>query len=297
MKYAIIDVGSNTIRLSVSEVENGEAKNLFQKKTTAGLASYVKGGAMGEAGIQRACDALNEFKELLSHFDIDQTAVFATASLRNISNSAEALMKIQAQTGYSIELLSGAEEAAMGYYGICSTIHCERGILLDIGGGSTEMTAFNDHGPQLCKSFPLGSLNLYESCVTKVLPKKKELMAMEQRIEAVVTKDAIKPFGQSRAIVAVGGSARAVLKLAKGMFDLPAGSTQLTHEQLSVLLETLCKKEPSSIELILKRCPDRVHTVIPGLMILETLSRRLGGETVEICQCGIREGYLWQKVL
>lgn len=297
MKYAVIDVGSNTIRLSVCEVENGEAKSLFQKKTTAGLASYVKGGAMGEAGIRRAGDALNEFKELLSHFDIDQTSVFATASLRNISNSREALERIQEQTGYTIELLSGPEEAAMGYYGIRNTIHCETGILLDIGGGSTEITAFAKQGLLLCKSFPLGSLNLYESCVSKVLPKEKELKLMSQRIEAVVPEEELKPFDQSKDIVAVGGSARAILKLAKGLFDLPSGCTILTREQLSVLLDTLCRKERSSIELILKRCPDRVHTVIPGLMILETMTRRLGGETVEICQCGIREGYLWQKVL
>ena len=297
MKYAVIDVGSNTIRLSVCEVENNEAKNLFHKKTTAGLASYVEDGALSEAGIDRASSALNDFKELLSHFDIDQTFVFATASLRNISNTEEALEKIQEKTGYQIELLSGYEEAAMGYYGVRDVIKCREGILMDIGGGSTEITAFGPDGPHACQSFPIGSLNLYESCVSRVLPKRAELPNMLARIEEVIPKEALKPFGKSTQIVAVGGSARAVLKLGNGLYELPSDNDTLTQVQTSHLLDTLVDKERTSIDLILKRCPDRVHTVIPGLMILETMVEDFGGETIEVSQQGVREGYLWKKIL
>ena len=140
--YGVIDVGSNTIRLCIYDVSNGEIYPMLNNKTTAGLAGYVKKGKMTKKGIQKACDVLNKYKDMMQHFPLEQLFVFATASLRNISNTDEALQTITADTGLSIDVLTGYQEATFDFIGAARSMHLNKGVLLDIGGGSTEILAF-----------------------------------------------------------------------------------------------------------------------------------------------------------
>ncbi|MBM6888238.1 phosphatase, partial [Pseudoflavonifractor phocaeensis] len=117
MKCGIVDVGSNTIRLSIYHWEGRNFKLLMNKKEMAGLAGYIKNGVLSDSGILVACRVLAGFKALLRNFDIDQIHVFGTASLRNIVNTEEALETIQAVTDLGVEVLTGAEEAAFSFQG------------------------------------------------------------------------------------------------------------------------------------------------------------------------------------
>ena len=87
MICSIIDIGSNTIRLSVYQLQEGTIIPLLHKKTMAGLASYIQDGWMSEEGIHTAIRVLNQYRSLLEHLSIQQVSVFATASLREISNT------------------------------------------------------------------------------------------------------------------------------------------------------------------------------------------------------------------
>ena len=115
MKQAVIDIGSNSMRLSVYETtETGTFTILFKDKIMAGLAGYVEEGALSPEGITRAILGLRSFRGTLRALNIPQVAVFATASLRNIRNTAQAVAEIQRGTGFAIEVLSGEEEARLG---------------------------------------------------------------------------------------------------------------------------------------------------------------------------------------
>ena len=92
MKCAVVDVGSNTIRLSVYQTEGKNFRQLFTSKETTGLASYISHHRMEKDGVLCAAAALNKFRSILEQFEIDRTEVFATASLRNIDNSNEVVM-------------------------------------------------------------------------------------------------------------------------------------------------------------------------------------------------------------
>ena len=97
MNYAIVDLGSNTVRLSVYSLEPDKScRLLFSEKETAGLNNYIVDRVLSKPGIQRACDALNHFRGLLEQFGVEQMRVFATASLRNIQNTQQAVEEIAA---------------------------------------------------------------------------------------------------------------------------------------------------------------------------------------------------------
>lgn len=100
MKQAIIDIGSNSIRLTLYETNAQDFKILFREKIMAGLAGYVEDGRLSAEGIECACAGLLSFRTILQTLNIEDARVFATASLRNITNTAQALAVIQAATGY-----------------------------------------------------------------------------------------------------------------------------------------------------------------------------------------------------
>ena len=107
MDYGVIDLGSNTIRLSVFRCEEGKIRLVQNKKTIAGLASCIKDGGLTEIGVVRACMALNRYKAILEEQKIEKYSVFATASLRNINNREIVLNEIKERTGIVPEILFG----------------------------------------------------------------------------------------------------------------------------------------------------------------------------------------------
>ena len=297
MIYAVIDIGSNTIRLSTYEYRNGTVKKLFHKKSTAGLAGFISEDTMSDAGIQRCCQVLLDFRDTLELLPIEELGIFATASLRNIRNSDEAIRTINAGTGYTIQLLSGKEEAEYGYYGIRCMYRMDHGLAVDIGGGSTELTLFTDGTIQYANSFPVGSLNMYKRNISGILPSEKERLLVRKETRDIIGKDTFKTIRNCGDIVAVGGSARAILKIANTHFRLADENLSLTLTQLEQLHQTLCKKENHAADLILQSCPDRIHTLIPGLIILTTILKETGEQTLSVCPYGVREGYLLKKLL
>ena len=139
MKYALIDMGSNSIRLTVYDLDKSSFKVLFKEKIMAGLAGYVEHGRLTQDGIDCACHSLREFQTTLDLLHKEHLAVFATASLRNVSNTSQAVEQIRRETGVEVEVLSGEAEAECGFYGAVCDIEMADGLFADIGGASTEL--------------------------------------------------------------------------------------------------------------------------------------------------------------
>ena len=176
MKQAVIDIGSNSMRLTVYETTPPQIfRVLFKEKIMAGLAGYVDHNALSPDGIERAILGLLSFRATLSALDIKAVAVFATASLRNVKNTDQAVAAIQRATGYPIEVISGEEEAAFGYAGAMQELDLTDGLFVDIGGASTEVVRFAGGVMESANSCPVGSLKLYRDFVRKILPNKEAI--------------------------------------------------------------------------------------------------------------------------
>ncbi len=296
MKQAVIDIGSNSVRLTLYAVEpEGTFKILFREKIMAGLAGYVEKGCLSPEGIRCAVSALQEFQQTLEMLGIDNPAVFATASLRNIENTEEALAEIENATGLSIEVLSGEEEAQLGYLGAMQAMDLSNGVFTDIGGASTEIVTFREGTVEQEESFPVGSLSLYRGCVKKLLPGEKG----QKRIRKTISKELSKklPEGKYTPLIGVGGTCRAVLKLAQRFYGLPQTQQSVTREQLEDLCALLCQGDRQAVDLILRTEPERIHTMVPGMLILRQVMEHFESEQLIVYKYGVREGYLCQKIL
>ena len=296
MKQAIIDIGSNSIRLTLYETEQQSFRILFREKIMAGLAGYVEDGKLSAEGIECACTGLLTFRGILQTLQIDSVRVIATASLRNVSNTHEALSVICAATGYAVEIISGEDEALLGYSGAMQELHLTSGAFLDIGGASTEIVTFDAGTPVDFASFPIGSLSLYRRCVKKILPGDGSLKRLRQVIAETlnVNGDALAP---RPLIVGVGGTARAALKLSQHYYRSSEDCRSMTSEQLDSLCEFLCSGKKDAIDLILRLEAERIHTLIPGLLILRHTFHLFRAQQLIVSKYGVREGYLCQRIL
>jgi exopolyphosphatase/guanosine-5'-triphosphate,3'-diphosphate pyrophosphatase len=297
MNHAIIDIGSNSMRLTLYEINGTSFKVLFKTKYMAGLAGYVREGTLLPEGIERAYSGLLEFKEILESLQIRRFSVFATASLRNIANTDAALAAIHDATGFNVEILSADDEAYFGYVGAMRELNITRGVELDIGGASTEIVTFDDNRMQRGLSFPVGSLSLYRDFVPKIIPGRHSLHLMEQELTRQMEGNQELLVEKRPLLVCVGGTSRAVLKFAKTLCNLSSDSHTISSSQLLEISDYLSSGEREAINLILKIDPERIHTLIPGLMIMKHVCTLFHSTTLLISSYGVREGYLCERVI
>ncbi|WP_128426756.1 phosphatase [Gudongella oleilytica] len=297
--YGIIDIGANSMRLSIYKFENNEIYPMLTKKITAGLAGYVNdAGYMTTKGIDKAVGYLNEFRKILRNVDVKDTYVFATASLRNIKNTEEAARIIESRTGLNIEVISGEEEATLDYVGASMKLNLENGLLIDIGGGSTELVFYMNGEIKSAQSLPVGSLNMHNKYVEDFLPTKNEMIKIERKVIKELEK-AVKigiPVN-TRIICGVGGTVRATCKLMNEIYDLPESNRNIPVEDIGKIIEYYKEDRYDFITQIIKTIPDRLHTILPGMIILNTLATHFKSETINVSEFGVREGYLYKMIM
>ena len=297
MKCGVVDVGSNTIRLSIYHCEGKHFKLLMNKKEMAGLASYIRRGAMSEGGIWVACRVLSGFREILNNLGIQEFHVFGTAPLRNISNTEEAVDTIRVATGIQVDVLSGAQEANYSFLGaLAGGDTPASGLLADIGGGSTELVAYRDGVISSQCSLPIGSLSLYANYVSGLFPTHQERRALRTQIRHEIGRAKTAGLTCSH-LTGVGGTIRAAAKLCNHRAKADPGNRLIPAGEIRALYKDLKKCNQATLHQILEIVPDRVHTVLPGLAILKTVLDVYEVETISVSATGVREGYLLDRVL
>lgn len=298
MLYAIVDLGSNTMRLCIYEKNDSGLRSIFEKKTMAGLVNYIKNERLSTAGINRTCAILEEYKLYTSNFGINdkELNVFATASLRNIVNTKEVIDKIKETTGLKIELLSGEEEATLDFMGAIKVFQGDSGVLVDIGGGSTELVSFKDRQIQYATSMPVGSLNLYVNYVKKILPKEEERELIREHVAEALKSLELKREA-APCICGVGGTMRAAAKLSNQIFGYPKENITVKTSDIKEILQMIHNSKKQTIAPVLQVIPDRIHTIIPGLIAVDTIAGFYEAEQIVVSRYGVREGYLYERII
>ncbi|MDR2577246.1 MAG: hypothetical protein LBC70_00340 [Chitinispirillales bacterium] len=307
---AIIDIGSNTLRLSAYEVSGVGIRQAYRLKSTVGLAAYVdKAGGLSAKGISEACAALKYFRSKVEGSGITETYAFAAAGLRNITNADEVIEIISRETGFDVTVISGEEEALCGYTGAANDAQISDGILADIGGGSTEIVTCRGGKVESAMSVAVGSMGMYSKYVTKVLPTKpqREKIYVEtfERIRAEIVAQSAKMIAREPESVwqprtemcGIGGTMRALRKLNNAIFGAPHTNYTVSAKNTGKILNLIDANTRLMLDKILYLTPERVHTITPGLIILSAIIEIYGCETITISESGVREGYLIRNVL
>lgn len=302
-RYGIIDVGSNTIRLCVYEVTHrGKASGTphlstaLNNKVMAGLASYVVDGRMTDKGIERAIDVIGDHLKIADFLGCREVHVFATACLRNVGNSDAAVAAIEAGIEAPIDLLPGEMEAHLGFRGACLDKDIEQGILIDIGGGSVEMTRIAGGAEQAGVSLPQGSLSSFSRFVHGLVPTAAESERIAQAFRGLLAEHPADWY-RTDSLYGIGGTARSAMKV---YGDLYAGGKRLGYLEpahIECMLDAYRHDGAAFAHGALHTIPDRVHTFIPGCLLLREIFAATGAARLQVAKKGVREGYLLERVL
>ncbi|MCF0246701.1 MAG: hypothetical protein HUJ55_07745 [Ileibacterium sp.] len=296
--FGIIDIGSNTIRMNIYKIDQENFQVIMSDKVSAGLVSYIRKGAMNQEGIAKLESVLNQFKEVLDTLHVENYAVFATAALRNISNSQEVIEAIHQRCHIPIELLSGAQEGRLSFSGAMQNLSHEDGMYIDTGGGSTEVVLYDKDEISFVASMPVGSLNLFNKYVKEIIPTPAEAEKICRRVEKEMKEiSAGKHFFHVSSLAVTGGSMRAVRQLMVNLKWIRSDQYEFKPALLQELADYLLEDETRTIRLLLKVKPDRVHTLFTGLLIVKTIADLTKCQVVQVSMNGVREGYLVEKVI
>lgn len=303
--YAVVDLGSNTIRLVVYEVKhahertftNKDFKSLINDKVMAGLSAYVVDGVFTQDGIDRAISVLRGHAKRARYFNCEKMEVFATAVIRNAKNCDEAVIAIEEGAGLPISLLSAQDEAHLGFVGATCDRTVVRGTLVDIGGGSTELTRVEHDRDFDNASLGQGSLSSFAQHVRGILPTGDEMdaiaAALRTRLAALPRPDAYR----TDTLFGIGGSVRAAAKMHAQATGAMSRPKTMTKKEIHAIL-TWCRTDPDAFaHTALKASAERIHTLVPGCVILLELFDAFGAERLDVCKYGVREGYLIERML
>jgi exopolyphosphatase/guanosine-5'-triphosphate,3'-diphosphate pyrophosphatase len=298
MKSAIIDLGSNTIRLCVYEHQENYVRTLLEKKEMAGLVNYIENEKLSNKGIEKASSILNDFLTLIHNLQVESNNVhiFATASLRNIVNTKEVIEAIKHNTDYEVELLSGDEEAMLDFLGTTKCLNVDSGIIVDIGGGSTELVIFEHKTIKYATSIPIGSLNMYVKHVKKIIPKPVERENIRQTVLSYISDLPIEK-DPIYTLCGVGGTIRGILKLNNSIYNKPGNNTEIDTVHIKEILRSIKNSHRTTLSPLLRNIPDRIHTIVPGMIIADTIVDYFGIQNILVSKYGIREGYLYERII
>ncbi len=294
---AAVDLGSNSFRLVIAEVESNPAGHhlrlLDQIKESVRLgAGLDQRSELAESAQQRAIEALSRLAERIRHFDAASVRAVATNTFRVARNAQAFLERASAALGFPIEVIAGREEARLIYVGASHALPVDgrRRLVVDIGGGSTECIIGVDHEPLRRESFDIGCVSITREffargAITKGALRRARIHCAERLASEV---RAFRRLGWQYSI-GTSGSAKALMQIATmnfGVTDL----TPATLRRIEVLL-----LEAGSLDALqlngLK--PDRQGVIAGGLCVMQAVFEEFGVESMTYCESALREGVLY----
>lgn len=286
MKFAVIDIGSNTAKAEIYKYKYGRLQ-LKEKYVERDMtADHKDGGILDREGTDILINIMNKFRLICKENEITDIFPYATQSLRGISNADEVLKRIKEHTGLDVEIISGQKEARLCFESFKADGGAENGVLSDMGGGSTELSFIKNGELIKSVSLPFGSRSVTHDLGIDVIPTSDQ----EKKIRAIIDgykKESDLP-DNNKELFACGGSSSGLFRLynADGVTNRKVGINELT-----AFYEVCKSDETKAKELAKKLTPERYDTVFAGIYAHIALCRALGCDAINHCKSTCRKGY------
>jgi exopolyphosphatase/guanosine-5'-triphosphate,3'-diphosphate pyrophosphatase len=290
---AIVDIGSNSVRLVAYEALTRSPTPTFNEKVLCGLGKGVAmTGFLTDDSVAKALAALQRFKVLCRTMRIEDVTAVATAAVRDAANGPQFLELAERAIGCKIELLDGQREAQLSALGVLSSVFEPDGVVGDLGGGSLELIDLKNGKVGRGVTLPLGGLSLMD--VSERSPKKAVRIVRDALSKA-------KPLDNlaGRTFYAVGGTWRALARLHMRQRQYPLN---VMHNyvipsrdalEFAKLVERIEAEALLSIEFV---SAARRPLLAYGAVVLEEIIRRAGPKEIVMSALGVREGMLYQRL-
>ena len=304
-KLAAIDIGTNSTHLLVAAVDTSLGTfNIEQaEKSTTRLGERdPETGALTDAAMQRGLETLRRFCDLAASHAVEEVVTAATSAVREAPNGRDFLQVINDELGLEVDLISGPEEARLIYLGVLSGMPFgERPhLVLDIGGGSTELILADGREARALTSTRVGAVRLQRDFikVDPIPPQRRAFLqtfiqgSLEPAVDKVCRR--LKP-GESPVLVATSGTAMAIGALAASEDERPPlklHGYRVTRQRLDRVVDQLVAMQPEQRRALPSINDRRAEIIVPGSLILQTSMRMLEVDELVLSERALREGLI-----
>ena len=304
-RIAAIDIGTNSFHLLVAAVDPKlrTFRIIQAEKATTRLGERdPETGELTEAAMQRGLETLRQFRDLAASHRVEQIVTAATSAVREAPNGRDFLQTILDDLGMEVDLVSGPEEARLIYLGVLSGMPFgdRPHLLLDIGGGSTELILADGRDARALTSTRVGAVRLQRDFVRDdpMPPQRRSFLQafIQGSLEPAVDKvrRRIKP-GETPVLVATSGTAMAIGSLAASEEERPPRKLhgyRVTRQSLNQVVDRLVTMTPAQRRDLAPINDRRAEIIVPGALILQTTMKMLGVEEFVLSERALREGLI-----
>jgi exopolyphosphatase/guanosine-5'-triphosphate,3'-diphosphate pyrophosphatase len=300
----VIDLGSNSWRVVVFAYGDSWWKRVDELYETVRIGAGLGAtGRLSDEAIARGLETLAVFEHFcrasgLKHRDIHAVA---TSAIREASNRDQFLTAARNETGIEVEVLSAGDEAYFGYVAAINTSTLTAGIVLDLGGGSLQLTQVASRRPAAPRSFPLGAVRLTEELLPGEDPAtKKQLQRVRARVRETLEDLAWLARPEGERLIGLGGAVRNLAAAAQhvaGGIDVGVQGFVITAEALDELVQKLARLPPPERGSVPGIKPGRGDIILAAALVLETVLELTELERIEVTEAGLREGLFLARTL
>jgi exopolyphosphatase / guanosine-5'-triphosphate,3'-diphosphate pyrophosphatase len=290
---AVVDIGSNSVRLVVYDGLRRSPSPIFNEKVLCGLGRGVAHtGRLNENSVERALASLRRFKTLIKQMRVGDTFALATAAAREAENGPEFIKQAKKALGVDVSILSGKEEARYAALGVLSSIPDADGIVGDLGGGSLELIDISKGKLNDGVTLPIGVLRLIDLSGG-------DLRAAKKIVDDYLEQAGVLKRLEGRNFYAVGGTWRNLARLHMTQTDYPLHVLHnyiMTRQQAAKVTDDLTALAPAALKNVKDVSRSRIDTMPFGALVLDRLLRKGKAEAVVSSVFGVREGMLFSKL-
>ena len=303
-RVSCIDIGTNTALLLIADLDpaTGSIQPVYHKQTIVRLGKNVDAAkTIDPQGLQRLIDCMIDYRQLSDAYASESIIAAGTSALRDAKNRTEVIEAIERAADISIECISGKEEADLTFSGAVAGMSDipELFTVIDIGGGSTEISMGSPGSVTESVSLDIGSVRLTERFFTTLPPPQSEIDAAKSCIDQLLTANIIPFFASREHVYGVAGTITTIAQVDQGLkhFDaLKVHNYPLTYEEVHAFLDRLKK---STLEQIIELgIPEgRADVITMGMLILHQFMRLLGVAEIRVSIQGLRFGLAQRELL
>ena len=299
-RYAVIDVGTNSIKFHVAQREvDGSLRALVDRAEISRLGEGLeKSGAIADAAVDRAVDAIAGMAEEARQLGVRAVVAVGTAGLRMASNRAAVLEAVRARTGVEIEVITGEEEGRLAFVAARSGLGLDRGsiVVFDTGGGSSQFTFGHDSSVDERFSVDVGAVRYTDRYRLDGVVSPEVLREARAAISADLSRIDGRPAPD--ALVAMGGAVTNMAAVRHGLERYDPSVVQgtvLDRAEIERQIELFRTRDADGRRRIAGLQPKRAEVILAGACIVRTIMEKLGKDSLTVSDRGLRHGVLAER--
>jgi exopolyphosphatase / guanosine-5'-triphosphate,3'-diphosphate pyrophosphatase len=292
---AVIDIGSNSGRVSVMRCDRGgHVEILADGRAALRLARSVdRDGRLTEEAITRTAAATRDFRAIGEAAGAKTWKAVATSAVRDSPNADELVDRVRRESGLALDVIDGDAEARWAFIGAVAGLNVEDGLTIDVGGGSMELVRFDRRKPIRQWTLPLGALRLSDRFLTSDPPEKEQVEALRAHVAGSLASADVEPLASGQRVVGTGGTFRNLAKMDRRRRPYPIPRLHgyvLTTRRLADLAELVSSRRASRRRSIAGLNTDRVDSIVGGALGTLVALESLGASELVVSGQGLREG-------